>query len=125
MIFLATQGVFYAGGIIGCGIVAWLADKQGRKLSVQIITIVYIVSAAIQASSVHIAMLLVGRFFNGLGSGMINAIVPLYQSEVSPPKMRGRMVGSHGFLIVVGYVRPFFICRLSLPLFHGWRFFTN
>ncbi|QKX58701.1 uncharacterized protein TRUGW13939_05828 [Talaromyces rugulosus] len=98
-----TQGIFYAGGIIGCGVVAWLADKLGRKRSVQIITIACIVSAAIQAGSVHIAMLLVGRFFNGMGSGMINVIVPLYQSEVSPPKMRGRMVGSHGFLIVVGY----------------------
>jgi MFS family permease len=36
-------------------------------------------------------------------SGAIDVIVPLYQAEISPPKSRGRLVGSHGFLIVVGY----------------------
>jgi MFS family permease len=49
-------------------------------------------------------MLLVGRFLNGVGAGMMDVVVPLYQAEISPPKSRGRLVGSHGFLIVVGYV---------------------
>jgi MFS family permease len=48
-------------------------------------------------------MLLVGRFLNGIGAGMMDVVVPLYQAEVSPPKSRGRLVGAHGFLIVVGY----------------------
>lgn len=50
-------------------------------------------------------MLLVGRFFNGLGAGMMNVVIPLYQAEISPSYNRGKLVGSHGFLIVVGYVR--------------------
>ncbi|KAF2226140.1 general substrate transporter [Elsinoe ampelina] len=99
----ATQGLFSAGGIVGCCIVAWLANAVGRKLSVQIICTICIISAVIQCASVHIAMLLIGRFLNGVGSGMINCIVPLYQSEVSPAHLRGRLVGSHGFLLVVGY----------------------
>lgn len=61
-------------------------------------------SAVLQAASVHIGMLLVGRFINGIGVGMIDVAVPIYQSEISPAKVRGRMVGSHGFLVVVGYV---------------------
>ena len=44
---------------------------------------------------------------------MMDVIVPIFQSEVSPAKQRGRMVGSHGFLVVVGYV--------SLPLQHNIR----
>jgi sugar porter (SP) family MFS transporter len=48
-------------------------------------------------------MLLVGRFLNGIGAGMMDVVVPLYQAEISPPKSRGRLVGAHGFLIVVGY----------------------
>jgi hypothetical protein len=35
---------------------------------------------------------------------MVDVIVPLYQSEVSPMKERGRMVGSHACLLVCGYV---------------------
>jgi MFS family permease len=48
-------------------------------------------------------MLLVARFITGLGSGMVNSTVPLYQSEIAPPKIRGHMVGLHGTLLVAGY----------------------
>lgn len=68
------------------------------------ISLICVVSAAIQTGSVHIAMFLVGRFLNGIGVGMMDVSVPIYQSEVSPARSRGRMVGSHGFLVVVGYV---------------------
>jgi MFS family permease len=66
---------------------------------------VCIISAALQAGSVHIAMLLVGRVMNGVSIGWINSIVPTYQSEIAPAAQRGRLVGSHGFIICIGYVR--------------------
>lgn len=34
---------------------------------------------------------------------MMNCIVPLYMSEVSPPTRRGKLVGQHGFMLVMGY----------------------
>lgn len=34
---------------------------------------------------------------------MLNCLVPLYQSEVAPARLRGRLVGTHGFLLVFGY----------------------
>lgn len=37
-------------------------------------------------------------------SGMLSIVTPLYQSEVSPARERGRMVGAHGILVVTGYV---------------------
>lgn len=48
-------------------------------------------------------MFMIGRAVTGLASGMINSTVPLYQSEVAPPHIRGLMVGSHGTLLVLGY----------------------
>lgn len=65
--FVATNGLYCGGGMIGCMIVAWLADKVGRKMSIQIICVICIISAIIQAASVQIAMFLVGRFINGVG----------------------------------------------------------
>lgn len=41
--------------------------------------------------------------------------VPIYQSELSPAKQRGRMVGGHGVLIVCAYVRVF---RSSSTMLH-------
>ena len=81
-----------------------LLNLAGRLRAIQISAVICVVSAAIQVGSPHIAMLLVGRFLNGLGIGMMDVAVPIYQSEISPAKVRGRMVGTHGFLVVTGYV---------------------
>jgi len=100
----ATNGLFAGGGLIGCFLITYLADKIGRKRSIQATAILCIIAGALQAGSVHIAMFLVARFMMGVGIGMVNVITPLYQSEVSPAKSRGRLVGSHGFILCVGYV---------------------
>ncbi|KAF2465292.1 MFS transporter, partial [Lindgomyces ingoldianus] len=99
----ATNGLFAGGGLIGCFIITWLADVVGRQNSIQVTASLCVVAGAIQAGSVHIAMFLVGRFLMGVGVGMVNVITPLYQSEISPAHSRGRMVGSHGFILCVGY----------------------
>jgi MFS family permease len=110
---IANNGLFAGGGIIGCFLVPTLLDKCGRRLAIQITTVVCIVSAVLQVASVHVAMLLIGRFINGIGIGMIDVAVPIYQSEISPARVRGRMVGSHGFLVVCGYVSSSFFSVLS------------
>ena len=53
--------------MIGCMIIAWLANKVGRVRAVQITCALCVVSAIIQAASVDVAMFLVGRFLNGIG----------------------------------------------------------
>jgi MFS family permease len=100
----AINGVYYGGGAIGCWTIAYLADYFGRRRCIQIICVICIISAALQAGSVHIAMLLVARAVNGISIGWINSIVPTYQSEIAPAAQRGRLVGSHGFIICIGYV---------------------
>jgi MFS family permease len=61
------------------------------------------IGGALQAGSVTLSMFIVFRFVNGLGVGMLLSLVPLYQSEVSPPHSRGMMVGFHGICVTVGY----------------------
>jgi MFS family permease len=52
--------------MIGCIITAWFADRFGRVRAIQLMCALGVISACIQASSVHIAMFLVGRFLGGL-----------------------------------------------------------
>jgi MFS family permease len=101
----AINGVYYSGGAIGCWTISYLADYLGRRRTIQIISVVCMVSAALQAGSVHIAMLLVGRVMNGVSIAWINSIVPTYQLEIAPAAQRGHLVGSYGFIICIGYVR--------------------
>lgn len=37
-------------------------------------------------------MLVVGRIISGLSVGLSSAVVPIYQSEITAPSIRGRMV---------------------------------
>ncbi|KAK3713670.1 hypothetical protein LTR37_008364 [Vermiconidia calcicola] len=99
----AANGVFFAGRMLGCLTVAGCADKLGRVRSLQIVCLLCLLGGILQAASVHIAMLIIACLITGLGSGMVNSVVPLYQSEIAPPKIRGLMVGLHGTLLVAGY----------------------
>ncbi|KAK5400812.1 hypothetical protein LTR06_011233 [Exophiala xenobiotica] len=99
----AANGLFAGGGMIGCLFVARLSDKLGRVSTMRIICVIALVGAILQGAAVHIAMFLVGRTFGGMSAAMMNMVAPVYQSEVSPPTKRGKMVGLHGFMIVGGY----------------------
>lgn len=99
------NSLYAAGGLIGCLTMGGLADKLGRKRSIQLVCALCVVFSAFTTASVNIAMFLVGRGLQGLAAGMINTICPLYQSEVSPAHARGEMVGMHAVFLVAGYVR--------------------
>ncbi|KAH7118336.1 general substrate transporter [Dactylonectria macrodidyma] len=99
----AMNSLYSAGGLIGALSVGWLADRLGRKRSIQLICAFCVFASILTTASVNIAMFLVGRTLQGASSGMIDTICPLYQSEVSPAHARGRMVGMHAFFLVLGY----------------------
>ena len=63
-----------------------------------------LISGALLAGSVHIAMFLVVRFFAGAGAFMILAAVPIWMAEVVPPYLRGALVQLHAVVLVIGYM---------------------
>lgn len=60
-----------------------LSDRVGRKISINLAVIVFVIGSAIQCAAVNIPMLFVGRAIAGLAIGMLTMVVPLYISEVS------------------------------------------
>jgi MFS family permease len=52
--------------MIGYLITAWFADRFGRVRAIQLMCALGVISAIIQASSIHITMFLIGRFFGGM-----------------------------------------------------------
>jgi MFS family permease len=60
-----VTGLFYAGGIFGCLLNSWLADRVGRKWTTIIAYIILLIASACQCGSVHVAMFIVFRFFVG------------------------------------------------------------
>lgn len=48
------------------------------------------------------AMLVIGRVISGLCVGMASAVVPVYQSEITEPRIRGRMVSLQQWYVIMG-----------------------
>jgi MFS family permease len=121
----AINGVYAAGGAFGCVFNIWSSDYFGRKRSLQGGCVVCLVGASIMTGSVDIAMFIVSRFIMGFGIGVLVTLVPLYQSEVSPPESRGLMVGLHGVLIGFSYSLTGFVtygCYFAPYGEFQWRF---
>ncbi|KAF8518116.1 hypothetical protein BU17DRAFT_66556 [Hysterangium stoloniferum] len=63
--------------------------QKAQKVA-NIVSLYEIVGAAIQASSFTVTQMIIGRIIAGFGNGMNTATIPVYNSEVSRPKNRGR-----------------------------------
>jgi MFS family permease len=48
-------------------------------------------------------MMVVGRIIAGVGVGMLSTIVPVYQSEISPPHNRGKLACIEFSGNIIGY----------------------
>ncbi|KAL2832606.1 hypothetical protein BDW59DRAFT_169427 [Aspergillus cavernicola] len=81
---------------LGCfvGAIAYMAlgDYFGRCLSIALGCFILAVGAILQAASYHSAQMIVGRFVAGVGKGINTTAIPVWQSEMSKPNHRGRLI---------------------------------
>ncbi|KAI9893554.1 MAG: hypothetical protein M1814_006350 [Vezdaea aestivalis] len=91
--------VYYLGCTVGAVLASSLSDRKGRKLSifVSLITaslgnlIMFIAGLGqIPSGSLSLTIMLAGRVVMGLGVGGIDAVIPVYSSELSDDGARGR-----------------------------------
>ena len=97
---ITTAGLI--GAVIGAMFTGRLSDIFGRKKTILAAAIIFVVGAAWSgwAPSPHI--LIAARLFIGLAIGISSFSVPLYIAEISPTKMRGRLVSLFQLLITIG-----------------------
>lgn len=88
----AIVSSYYGGVMLGLLFVSLLADRFGRKRTIQFGACVGLVGAILQTASTNIAMFFVGRVIGGMAAGIMLTTVNVYQSEIAPPHMRGTMV---------------------------------
>jgi MFS family permease len=101
------------GSFLGALISGFLSDKLGRKTSIQVGAVIWCIGSIIVCASQNIAMLIVGRFINGIAVGICSAQVPVYISELSPPSIRGRLVGCQQWAITWGILIMFYVSASS------------
>lgn len=96
------------GTILGAMLAGFPGDRLGRRDSLRIMAILYLISALGCAGAWSWQALIVFRFIGGLGIGGSSVLGPMYIAEIAPAKLRGRLVGVFQFNIVFGILLAYF-----------------
>ncbi|KAK4260007.1 hypothetical protein QN277_003183 [Acacia crassicarpa] len=116
-------GVLNACAIPGCMVAGRTSDFIGRRYTLILCSIIYLLGSILLGFSPSYAVLLIGRCITGIGVGFSLNVVSVYCAEISPPSHRGFLASLPDLSIVMGislgYVSNYFFGKLSLKL--GWR----
>lgn len=86
-------GLLSIGTLIGAISAGPLADRLGRRLSIILWDVIFIVGVVVQiTTSRSWVQLAVGRLIAGLGVGGLSVLTPMYQSETAPRQIRGALI---------------------------------
>ncbi|KAI8393991.1 general substrate transporter [Radiomyces spectabilis] len=97
------------GAFVGALISGPLADLLGRKGLVSLAAVIFMFGDVLQVGASDLNRLYGGRVVTGLAVGILSMAVPLYQSELAPKEMRGRMISIQQFAITLGICISFWI----------------
>lgn len=104
-----VTGCALVGCAIGAGIAGVLSDWIGRKKVLILSAILFFISAVGTALPKNITIFIIYRIIGGLGVGAASMSSPMYIAEISPARIRGRMVSINQFAIVSGFLVVYFV----------------
>lgn len=111
------------GTVVGALFGGIPSDRIGRKKTLFWVGVLYFISAVGSALAPEIYSFMLFRFVGGFGVGASSVAAPMYISEISPAKARGRLVALFQFNIVLGiliaYVSNYFMGGLGEQ---AWRY---
>ncbi|KUI62552.1 Sugar transporter STL1 [Cytospora mali] len=97
-------GLYDAGCLVGSVMAFIWGEKLGRKKSIYVGAWIVIVGAILQVCAKVVVHLVIVRIFTGLGVGIMTAVVPTWQAEVSQAHRRGAMITIETANIILGFV---------------------
>lgn len=116
------------GCIIGAAFSSFLSEYFGRKISLMIAAILFLISAIGTAIPESFDTFVAFRIIGGIGVGLASMLSPMYIAEIAPAEHRGRLVSYNQFAIVIGilvvYFVNYFIAQLGDETWNlevGWR----
>lgn len=109
------------GAVIGAGTNGILADIFGRKKIIMATAVIFILGSILCAFAPNVYVLILSRIFVGFAVGIVNFIVPLYLSEISPKHLRGTLVSLYQWAITAGILFSYFINSVFAHVVYNWR----
>jgi MFS family permease len=116
------------GCVAGVSFAGPFSDRLGRKKTLLLAGLLFLGSAIGTALPQSFAAFVIFRILGGVGVGVASMTSPIYIAEISPARIRGRMVSVNQFAIVSGmliiYFVNYFIARQGDAAWNrdvGWR----
>ncbi|QOU20599.1 hypothetical protein BRETT_000309 [Brettanomyces bruxellensis] len=113
----ASIGAFFASFLAGP-----LADYFGRRATVVTCDVLFGAGGILQFTASNLTPMVAGRLIMGLGIGFGSLIAPLYISELSPRKYRGRLVTVNCLAITAGQLVAYGAGAFFQRVNSGWRY---
>ncbi|KAM5497680.1 Ribulose bisphosphate carboxylase large chain [Microsporum canis] len=116
--------ILEVGAFISSLLVGKIGDIIGRRRTILYGSVVFFVGGAFQTFATGIPMMLIGRIIAGLGVGALSTIVPVYQSEISPPHNRGQLACIEFTGNICGYAASVWVDYFCsyIQSDYSWRF---
>src|SRR5437899_2031628 len=103
-----TVSVALWGTVAGSLLAGIPGDRYGRRDSLRIMAVLYLISALGCAFAWNWSSLVTFRLIGGLGIGGSSVLGPMYIAEIAPASWRGRLVGFFQFNVVFGILLAYF-----------------
>lgn len=115
-----VTGLLLAGAAVGAFGSGRLTDQIGRRTVILITAVIFVIGVLGAAFSPTLWVLIVMRFVIGLAVGSASMAVPLYISEVAPPRVRGALVSFNQLALTAGILVAFLV-DYALSSSEAWR----
>ncbi|KAJ2743330.1 hypothetical protein GGI20_003816 [Coemansia sp. BCRC 34301] len=112
-VFSLATSIFAVGGLLGSLSAGWMAERWGRRGALVYNSASYVLGPLLMALAASPAMLVIGRFVSGIGSGVAVVVAPLYLSEIAPVKYRGTLNLLNQLSIVLGILTTLTVGMLA------------
>lgn len=118
MVAILEIGAFCSSLVVGR-----IGDIIGRRKTILYGSIIFFIGGALQTFANGMPMMLLGRVTAGVGVGMLSTIVPIYQSEISPPHNRGKLACIEFTGNITGYATSVWVDYFCSFIQHdySWR----
>lgn len=111
-------GAILVGSSIGAFGAGRLSDMIGRRNTMMVAAVLFIVSAILAGAAESSAVFIFARIIGGLGVGAASVTSPVYISEVTPANIRGRMSSIQQVMIITGLTGAF-VANFALARYAG------
>ncbi|KAI8063017.1 general substrate transporter [Thamnidium elegans] len=116
-ILLASYLVTSMMGAFSSG---YFCDAIGRKHSMLLSSFLLSTGIIFELIGLNATTLLIGRLVGGIGTGLMTNAIPLYQSEIAPSDIRGRLISIFSLLVSFGQMVGYFITFGTSYLESDW-----